>query len=337
MKPQQSPWMDSDEDVLGLLESMIRIRHVEDKIAAVYASAPIRTPVHLCTGQEATPVAVARCLEQGDLVFSHHRSHGHYLAVGGNLVSLFAELLGHEDGCCAGLGGSQHLSDTEVGFVASAPILAGTVPIAAGYAWNFKVKQSRSICVSFIGDAVVEEGVFHETLNFAATHRLPVLFVCENNLYSVHAHISVRQPDRTIVDLVRGHGIPAESVDGNNVLEMRSRIERMVGLVRSGSGPAFLEAQTYRTKEHVGPSTDWHLGYRSESEGVEWADRDPIAMLKRYIQLRRFDVSELRIVALSARVIEQVEQAWARATTGTPIEFETAMKFVFPPLKEIHE
>jgi pyruvate dehydrogenase E1 component alpha subunit len=183
----------------------------------------------------------------------------------------------------------------------------------------------------------VEEGVFHETLNFAATHRLPVLFVCENNLYSVHAHISVRQPDRTIVDLVRGHGIPAESVDGNNVLEMRSRIERMVGLVRSGSGPAFLEAQTYRTKEHVGPSTDWHLGYRSESEGVEWADRDPIAMLKRYIQLRRFDVSELRIVALSARVIEQVEQAWARATTGTPIEFETAMKFVFPPLKEIHE
>jgi len=329
--------VDSDEDVLGLLESMILIRCVEDKIASVYPSAIIRTPVHLCTGQEATPVAVARCLAQGDLVFSHHRSHGHYLAVGGNLVSLFAELLGREDGCCAGLGGSQHLSDTEAGFIASAPILAGTVPVAAGYAWNFKAKQSKSICISFIGDAVVEEGVFHETLNFAATHRLPVLFVCENNLYSVHAHISVRQPDRTIVDLVRGHGIAAESVDGNNVLEVRSRIEGIVGMVRSGSGPAFLEAQTYRTVEHVGPSTDWHLGYRSESEGDEWANRDPIVMLESYLNLHRSGIGESTIAGIRAKVIEQVERAWMRANVSTPIEFETAKEFVFPPPKELHE
>lgn len=329
--------MDSDEDVLGLLESMIRIRHVEDKIASVYPSAIIRTPVHLCTGQEATPVALARCLDQGDLIFSHHRSHGHYLAVGGDLVALFAEILGRVDGCCSGLGGSQHLCDVNAGFVASAPILAGTVPVAAGYAWNLKARQSKSICVSFIGDAVVEEGVFHETLNFAVTHRLPVLFVCENNLYSVHAHISVRQPDRTIVDLVRGHGIPAESVDGNNVLEMRSRIEGIVGFIRSGSGPAFVEAQTYRTLEHVGPSTDWHLGYRSEAEGTEWAKRDPIIMLESYVKIYRSHISEARIAAIRARVAEQVERAWIRATASEPTDFGVAEKFVFPPLRADYE
>jgi pyruvate dehydrogenase E1 component alpha subunit len=229
------------------------------------------------------------------------------------------------------------LSDVNAGFVASAPILAGTVPVAAGYAWNFKVKESRSICVSFIGDAVVEEGVFHETLNFAATHRLPVLYICENNLYSVHAPISVRQPDRTIVELVRGYGIPAESVDGNNVLEVRSRIEGIVGFIRSGSGPAFLEAQTYRTLEHVGPSTDWHLGYRGESEGAEWAKRDPIIMLESYLKLHRSDVSEPRIAAIRARVAEHVERAWIRATASEPTDFGVAEKFVFPPLRADYE
>jgi pyruvate dehydrogenase E1 component alpha subunit len=337
MKPQQSPWVNSDEDVLGLLESMILIRSVEDKIASSYSSAPVRTPVHLCTGQEATPVAVARCLEQGDLVFSHHRSHGHYLSVGGNLVALFAEPLGRVDGCCAGLGGSQHLSDLEAGFVASVPILAGTVPVAAGYAWNVKVSKGRSICVSYIGDAVVEEGVFHETLNFAATHRLPTLFVCENNLYSVHAHISVRQPDRTITDLVEGHGIPAVCVDGNDVLTLRSVLEEIVHLVRSGGGPAFVEAKTYRTKEHVGPSTDWHLGYRLESEGAEWAKRDPIAMLENYILRHRSAVSRSRIESIRVGTMKRVEQAWTRAMESTPVSFEYAEEVVFPPARSPHE
>lgn len=333
---QQSQWSDSDEDVLRLLESMILIRCVEEKIASVYSSAPIRTPVHLCTGQEATPVAVARCLREGDFVFSHHRSHGHYLSVGGNLVALFAELLGRIDGCCSGLGGSQHLSDLSAGFVASAPILAGTVPVAAGYAWKLKENRSRNICVSYIGDAVVEEGVFHETMNFVATHRLPVLFICENNLYSVHAHISVRQPGRTITSLVKGHGIPAIDVDGNDVLTMRRSLEETVDVVRSGGGPAFVEARTYRTKEHVGPSTDWHLGYRSESEGAEWASRDPIATLEKNILSHRSDINRSRIERIYAETMASVEQAWKQADEGVPTSFEFAKAVVYPPKRWIN-
>jgi len=316
---------------------MLLIRGVEDKIASVYSSAVIRTPVHLCTGQEATPVAVARCLHEGDLVFSHHRSHGHYLAIGGSLVALFAELLGRTEGCCSGLGGSQHLSDVRAGFIASAPILAGTVPVAAGYAWSLKLRQERNLCVSYIGDAVVEEGVFHETLNFAATHRLPILFVCENNLYSVHAHISVRQPARSISDLVRGHGVPSICVDGNDVLSLRSGIASMTALVRSGAGPAFVEAETYRTKEHVGPSTDWHLGYRSESEGAEWGKRDPIENLVNYIQHGRRDVTREQIDSIRDRIVVEVERAWERANESAPTSFEFAQSVVFPPPRTHYE
>lgn len=336
MKPDDD-WSQTPEELLRLLESMMRIRLVEEKISSAYPSGVIRTPVHLCIGQEATPVAVARCLKSGDLVFSHHRSHGHYLGVGGDLRALFAELLGRVDGCCSGLGGSQHLTDVEAGFVASAPILAGTVPVAAGYAWSLKAKNSESVCVSYIGDAVIEEGVFHETLNFAATHCLPIVFVCENNFYSVHAHISVRQPSRPITDVIRGHGIPTVCVDGNDVVAMLKPIGDAIGAVRAGSGPYFVEAVTYRTLEHVGPSTDWHLGYRQKSEGDEWAQRDPILRLESRILSRDSRMGRVRIQEIRAAIEDELEKAWLLSNQSSPAEFEFAKGTVFPRSRVVHD
>ncbi len=201
-----------------LLRDMLRIRLVEERIAALYPEQEIRCPTHLCTGQEAPPVGVSAHLRLEDMVFSAHRSHGHYLAKGGNLCAMFAELYGRVTGCALGKGGSQHLVDLEVGFMGSAPILASTISVGVGAAWGRRRLGHNSVTAIYFGDGAVEEGTFHEAANFAAVERLPVVFVCENNLYSVHTPLALRQPPtRTIVDLARGHGLAAAGGDGNDV------------------------------------------------------------------------------------------------------------------------
>jgi len=314
----------------SLLESMILVRIVEEKLAAVYPNGVIRTPMHLCVGQEAVPVAVSSLLEPGDVAFSGHRSHGHYLAQGGSLVGLFAELLGRSNGCCKGLGGSQHLSDPSAGFLASAPILAGTVPVAVGYAWKQRSEGRGRISVTYFGDAVVEEGIFHESVSFAALHKLPVLFVCENNLYSVHAHLSVRQPSRSIRDLVTAHGIHSLLVDGNDVLAIRDALRDVLQKVRDGLGPIFLEASTYRMLEHVGPSADWNLGYRAEAEGIEWKRRDPIDSLKNWLGVSEYDSARARYEAVLNRVNQVVEDAYQEALRGSLVDYAEIKTWLYP-------
>lgn len=253
---------------------------VEQAISARYGEGEMRCPTHLCVGQEAPPVGVSAHLLATDIVFSGHRSHGHYLAKGGDLKAMLAEMYGRATGCAKGKGGSQHLVDLACGFMGSAPILASTIPVAVGAAWAGIMAGEPRLVVSYLGDGATEEGAFHEALNFAAVKRLPVVFVCENNLYSVHSAMDVRQPDRPIHALAAGHGMPGLHGDGNDVEAVHAMMGEAADRARGGGGPTLIELHTYRIREHCGPGEDGALGYRDQAEIDVWSLRDPLAICR---------------------------------------------------------
>ena len=269
-------------DVLKkLFYQMLRIRMLGEKIADIYPEQEMRCPVHLCIGQEAIAVGVCANLSLNDYVLSNHRSHAHYLAKGGNLRAMLAEIYGKETGCCKGKGGSMHLVDISAGFLGAVPIVASSIPIAVGVAFGSMMRSEKRVTTVFFGDGAVEEGVFHESINFAVLKNLPVVFICENNMYSVYSPLSVRQPaGREIFKLAAGHGIDSYQGDGNNVMEVYKMAERAIRKARHGNGPTFLEFKTYRWREHCGPNYDNDLGYRTESEFKEWKQHWPVGKLK---------------------------------------------------------
>jgi len=257
-------------------KSMLRIRMVEEGIADRYAEQEMRCPVHLSIGQEAAAVGVCQALLHTDRVFSTHRCHAHYLAMNGNLKAMLAEIYGKAAGCLGGRGGSMHLSDPAVGLIASVPIVASSIPLAVGAALSDQIDGNRNVSVTFFGDASVEEGVFHESANFAQLRKLPVIFVCENNLYSVYTPLNERQPQRPLTELARAHAMHAIHVDGNNVTAVLNAAREAVARARSGDGPTFLLLDTYRWREHCGPAFDNHIGYRTEAEYQDWNVKDPL-------------------------------------------------------------
>lgn len=261
-----------------LLHQMRRIRHVELEIARRYPEGKMRCPTHLSVGQEAVAAAVGLALRQSDLAVSGHRAHAHYLGKGGSLRAMLAEIYGRIDGCSRGKGGSMHLIDEAVGFMGSTAIVGGTIPVGVGLAYGMKCKGGDQVSCVFHGDATVEAGVFAESVNFAVVKKLPVLFVCENNLYSVYSPLQVRQPlTRTIVQLAQGFGIKAAAVDGNDVIDCYLKTQVALAEIRAGSGPQLLEFSTYRWLEHCGPNYDNNLGYRTEDEYLAWRAKEPIA------------------------------------------------------------
>jgi TPP-dependent pyruvate/acetoin dehydrogenase alpha subunit len=260
---------------------MKRIRFVEEEIARRYPDGKMRCPTHLSIGQEGVAAAVGMALAQSDLAVSGHRAHAHYLGKGGNLKAMLAEIYGKATGCCKGKGGSMHLIDEQAGFMGSTAIVAGTVPVGVGLAYGMKVKNTQQVSCVFHGDAVVEAGVFFESLNFAVLKSLPVLFICENNLYSVYSPLEVRQPkERSIAAMAAGLGIEAHSGDGNNATATHALVADAIARIRKGEGPQFLELSTYRWREHCGPFYDNDIGYRSEQEFEAWKKRDPVARLE---------------------------------------------------------
>jgi len=270
----------ADVSARGLLRGMMRIRCVEETLAELYAEQEIRTPTHFSIGQEAVAVGVCAALRRDDVVYSGHRCHAHYLAKGGSLLGMVGELYGREIGAARGRGGSVHLAQPEVGVVASSAILGQTLAVAVGSAWTFAMDRVPRVAVAFFGDGAVEEGIFHESLNFAALRRVPALFVCENNLYSTHTGLAVRQPQGpAIYERVRVYGIVSEHVDGNDVLAVRQAAVRAAEHCRGGRGPYFLECATYRWREHVGPLWDYDRGYRTKEEVERWMARCPIKRL----------------------------------------------------------
>jgi TPP-dependent pyruvate/acetoin dehydrogenase alpha subunit len=259
----------------ALYRELYRIRRVEEEIARIYPTDAIKSPVHLSIGQEAVSVGVCSALERADVVFGTYRGHALYLAKGGDLKRLFAELFGKATGCAGGKGGSMHLIDVAHGVMGASAVVGSTIPLAVGYAYALCVKKQSAIVASFFGDGAVEQGAFHESLNVAALKRLPVLFVCENNQYAIHSPLQARQPPVGIAARAESYGIPAVRVDeGNDVTAIALAARTAVAAIRSGSGPRFLECLTYRWKQHVGPNDDFEAGYRPREEAEPWFASD---------------------------------------------------------------
>lgn len=268
---------------LDLYAKMLLVRLVEEKIVELYPQQEMRCPVHLCIGQEAVSAGVCCHFKKEDFVLSNHRAHGHYLAKGGSLKAMLAEIYGKKTGCSKGRGGSMHLIDLSVNFLGSTPIVGSIIPVATGVAFAEQLKKRDTITVVFFGDAAVEEGVFHESVNFAALKKLPIIYVCENNLYSVYTNIRDRQPARPIHQLAGGHGISVFQEDGNDVLKVEETTRKAINALKTTGGPVFLEFATYRWREHCGPNYDNNIGYRTQKEFEQWEAQCPVRHFKDFL------------------------------------------------------
>ncbi|MBU1012568.1 MAG: thiamine pyrophosphate-dependent dehydrogenase E1 component subunit alpha [Bacteroidetes bacterium] len=302
------------KELKSLYYKMLRIRLVEEKIAEIYPEQEMRCPVHLSVGQEGTAVGVCNALGENDFALSTHRSHAHYLAKGGDLKAMISELYGKVTGCCGGKGGSMHLVDPTIGFYA-VPIVGSTIPIGVGIALGFKMQNKSLVSVAFFGDAATEEGVFSESLNYAALHKLPVIFICENNLYSVYSPLYVRQPqERNLIDIAKAHGVDANKCDGNDIIAVYEATKKAVEKARMGGGPTLLELSTYRYYEHCGPNFDNQLGYRTEEEFNSWKERDPLKMLA--LKLAADENFEFEIQQMSNLINMEIDESFTFAKSA---------------------
>jgi TPP-dependent pyruvate/acetoin dehydrogenase alpha subunit len=268
-----------------LYRQLYRIRRVEEEVARVYPTDKIKSPVHLSIGQESVAVGVCEALRADDVVFGSYRSHACYLAKGGDLKQMIAELYGKATGCAKGKGGSMHLVHVASHTMGTSAVVGTTIPHAVGYALALKQQRKDSVVVSFFGDGATEEGVYHESLNFASLKHAPVIFVCENNGYAIHTHVLRRQLSANLSERAHAYGILAERIEDGDVLRIHERTRAMVDALREGKpGPFFLECLTYRWKEHVGPSDDFHLGYRTKEEAEPWKKNDQVPRLAAMVE-----------------------------------------------------
>ncbi len=321
------PW--SGEETRKFYAMMVRIRMVEDRLGQMVESGDIVCPAHLAIGQEAPPTGISHWLTPQDRVFGAHRSHGHYLALGGNVYQLFAEVLGRADGCSHGMGGSMHLYAPEVGFQGSVPIVAATVPVAVGAALAAKKDGKPHVAVAYFGDGAVEEGVVHESLNLASQMNLPVLFVCENNLYASHMDIAQRQPNDRTARIAEAHSVATAVIDGNDVLAVADAAGDLIHRARCGEGPGYLEAVTYRWRGHVGPDENIDVGLRRSSEELAaWKLRDPVRRL-REAMVARGDFSADEADAVASDVGREIDDAAARAYDAPWPKADALLDYVY--------
>ncbi|RIL04504.1 MAG: acetoin dehydrogenase [Proteobacteria bacterium] len=261
-----------------IYRQLYRIRRVEEEVARVYPTDVIKSPVHLSIGQESVSVGLCEALRPEDAAFGTYRSHALYLAKGGNLRAMIAELYGKATGCAKGKGGSMHLVDVAAGMFGASAVVGTTIPHAVGYAYAVKLRREPRVVLCVFGDGATDEGVFYESLNFAALKRLPVLFACENNRYAIHTHQRLRQHLPEICARAAALGIPSERIEDADPFAIAARARAAADAMRGGdAGPFFLECMTYRWKEHVGPGEDYALGYRERSEAEPWIHGDQVA------------------------------------------------------------
>lgn len=272
--------------------SMYRIRRLEEEIANIYPTDKIKSPVHLSIGQESISVGVCEALRSDDVVFGTYRGHAMYLAKGGDMNKMVAELYGKIDGCAKGKGGSMHLVDVNKGVMGTSAIVGTTIPNSVGYAYGIKLKRMDSLVVSFFGDGAVDEGSFHESLNFAALKKLPVLFICENNYYAIHSHHMERRHSDNLCERARSYGMPAERIEDGDIFKIYDTTKKYAEYIRNGNGPVFLECVTSRWREHVGPNEDFHLGYRTEEDVASWVEKDQVKKLRELLSVEDLDVAE---------------------------------------------
>ena len=308
----------------SLYYSMQKIRLVEERIAFEYPKQEIRCPTHLSIGQEGVPGALSTILDNKDLAVSTHRGHAHYLAKGGDLNKMIAEIYGKETGCSGGKGGSMHLIDKSVGFMGTSAIVGNSIPIGVGLGLSIILKKMPNIVCIFIGDGAIEEGVFYESLNFAVLKELPILFICENNLYSVYSPLSVRQPQgRSIHSLAKAIGANTAHCDGNDVLKTRSLLGKIISEIKDKKPfPWFVEFDTYRWREHCGYQFDNDIGYRSVEEFEKWKSRDPIDLFLKNFE--EYDFSDI-----DSLLKKEIDTAFERAKKDPYPKKEEAFKSLF--------
>lgn len=311
--------------------TMLRIRKFEEKVAEILrAGTEIVCPVHLSIGQEAVAAGVCANLSRDDYVFSTHRSHAHYIAKGGDIKALMAELYGRATGCSKGRGGSMHLASPDIGFPGSSAIVAGTIPLAVGMAMAFSLQKKDTVAVAFFGDGATNEGVFYESLNFASLKKLPVVFVCENNLYATHMPIDSGLADTDIRKKAEIFNMPGIRVDGNDVTEVFQASEKAISDARRGQGPTLIECLTYRWLGHVGPNDDIDKELRSRDELEYWMDRCPVKIAEETL-IKHGALSEAEKSRFHREIDQEVTEALVFARQSPSPGEDELLNNVFSP------
>jgi len=309
--------------MIDLYKKMMEIRLVEQRIADHYNEDEMRTPVHLYIGQEAIAAGVCANLQKEDYVFSNHRNHGHYIAKGGDLNAMIAELYNRATGCSKGRGGSMHLIDLSVGFHGSSSIVAGGVPIATGAALASVMKGENRVSAVFFGDAASEEGVVYESICFAALKKLPIVYICENNQYSVCSPLKNRQADNQMYKKFEGLPIKTYCLDGNNVIDVYTAFNKIIEDVREKQQPVFVECVTYRMMDHHGTKTGVEVGYRTQEEWDEWKGKDPIGIFENILYEQKL-LDEKEKAEIVGSINQRIDQA-----------FEFAKKSPLPDISQL--
>jgi len=299
------------------------IRHVETEISTRYSNGKMRCPVHLSIGQEGVPAALALLVNKKDYAVSTHRAHAHYISKGGSLKKMIAEIYGKSTGCSGGKGGSMHLIDKKKGFMGSSSIVGNSIPLGVGLGLSLKLKKSKNLSIIYLGDGAVETGVFFESVNFAVLKKLPVIFICENNLYSVYSPLKDRQPkNRKIYKMVSGLGIKSHYFDGSKPFSFFKKLEKIIKEIRQKSEPRFIEFSTYRYLEHCGPFNDDNLQYRPKKELNKWNKKDP------YINIKSILEKNIKL----KKLIKNIEKKNIRIVNSS---FLFAEKSKFPTKKNL--
>jgi pyruvate dehydrogenase E1 component alpha subunit len=311
--------------LIHLFEKMLEIRRFEEKVWDLFGRNLIPGTLHLYIGEEATAVGVCANLRVDDYITSTHRGHGHCIAKGARVDKMMAELLGKKTGYCKGKGGSMHVADASVGILGATAVVGSGIPIAVGAGLSCKLRRTDQVVACFFGDGASNNGTFHESLNMAAIWKLPIIFVCENNLYAMGTRISNVTAIDNMAQRAIAYGMPGVTVDGNDAVTVFQAAVRAVERARKGEGPTLLECQTYRHKGHsrFDPAT-----YRPEEEVEEWMKKDPIMRLRKKLIQERF-FSEEEANEIDKRIIARVEQAAEFALESSYPELEEALEDVF--------
>jgi TPP-dependent pyruvate/acetoin dehydrogenase alpha subunit len=317
--------------LIELYRTMVRIRSCEESFVQPILRKEIIGPVHLYSGEEAIAAGVCSNLTKEDYIFGTHRSHGHFLAKGGSMNELIAEVYCKETGCSKGRGGSMHLTLPNKGMMGAVPIVAGTISLALGAALAIKIRKNKRVVVSFFGDGATGEGVLYESLNFAALKKLPLIFACENNFYSTHLTLKECRHETDISKIGYSFGVPSYKVDGNDVLAVYKTVKSAVSACRKGKGPVFIEFSTYRLRGHVGPDDNIqgsHRDIRPAKEIAQWRKKDPIVRMEK-ILLKNKMYSKREIDTIKSDILKEVQAAHRFAKESSFPKPENLKKYVF--------
>ena len=310
---------------LTLYRQMVQIRRFEEELFRLFLKRPMPGSMHQYIGQEAVAVGVCAHLAKEDYVTSTHRGHGHCIAKGVEIKAIMAEMFAKKTGCCKGMGGSMHIADFGVGMLGANAIVGAGIPIATGAGWSCKARYPGRVSVAFFGEGAANEGAFHEGINLAAVWRLPVVFVCENNLYNFSVHYKKTMLLDNVADRAAAYGIPGQVVDGMDLLAVYGAAGEAIKRARQGDGPTLLECKTYR---FMGHSRFEPAGYRSKEEVEAWKKRDPIPMFREWL-LKSLLASEAEFEEIDNAVTKEIEAAVAFAEQSPDPEPDDYARYIF--------